>query len=87
MLSNSKNTLKLLVAAGSLAVLAGCASGQEQMKSDIDQAQADASEAKSMSQQAMNAAEKAQRDANAALEATQRNRAEMDRMFEKSMRK
>ena len=28
-----------------------------------------------------------QRDAQAALEATQRNRAEMDRMFERSMRK
>lgn len=86
MLSNSKNTLKLLVAAGSLAVLAGCASNQE-MKSDIDQAQADAAEAKSMSQQAMNMAQQAQRDAQAALEAAQRNRAAMDRMFEKSMRK
>ncbi len=40
-----------------------------------------------MSQQAMDAAEQAQRDAQAALEATQRNRAEMDRMFERSMRK
>ncbi|MDV6319916.1 Lpp/OprI family alanine-zipper lipoprotein [Chromohalobacter sp. HP20-39] len=87
MLSNSKNTLKLLVAAGSLVVLAGCASHQEEMKSDIAQAQADASEAKSMSQQAMNAAQQAQRDAQAALEAAQRNRAAMDRMFEKSMRK
>ncbi|QFU01336.1 hypothetical protein FIU83_06755 [Halomonas sp. THAF5a] len=84
-----KTTLKLTAAAASLAVLAGCAStgALEEVRMTAESAQADAAEARSIATQAQNTANQAQRDAQAALEMSQQNREEMNRMFERSMRK
>ncbi|GEK72278.1 MULTISPECIES: Lpp/OprI family alanine-zipper lipoprotein [Halomonas] len=84
-----KTTLKLSAAAASLAVLAGCASSSalEEVRTTAESAQADAAEARSIATQAQNTANQAQRDAQAALQMSQQNREEMNRMFERSMRK
>lgn len=84
-----KTTLKLSVAAASLAVLAGCASNSalEEVRMTAESAQADAAEARSMASQAMNTANQAQRDAQAAMQMSEQNREEMNRMFERSMQK
>ncbi|MFG6136780.1 Lpp/OprI family alanine-zipper lipoprotein [Halomonas sp. THAF12] len=84
-----KTTLKLSAAAASLAVLAGCASSGalEEVRTTAESAQADAAEARSIATQAQNTANQAQRDAQAALQMSQQNREEMNRMFERSMRK
>lgn len=84
-----KTTLKLSVAAASLAVLAGCASTSalEEVRMTAESAQADAAEARSMASQAMNTANQAQRDAQAAMQMSEQNREEMNRMFERSMQK
>ncbi|MEQ6890535.1 Lpp/OprI family alanine-zipper lipoprotein [Halomonas sp. CS7] len=84
-----KTTLKLTAAAASLAVLAGCASSGalEEVRMTAESAQADAAEARSIATQAQNTANQAQRDAQAALQMSQQNRDEMNRMFESSMRK
>ncbi|MGQ7247508.1 Lpp/OprI family alanine-zipper lipoprotein [Halomonas sp. V046] len=84
-----KTTLKLTAAAASLAVLAGCASSSalEEVRMTAESAQADAAEARSIATQAQNTANQAQRDAQAALQLSQQNREEMNRMFESSMRK
>ncbi|MDN3555288.1 MULTISPECIES: Lpp/OprI family alanine-zipper lipoprotein [Halomonas] len=84
-----KTTLKLTAAAASLAVLAGCASSSalEEVRMTAESAQADAAEARSIATQAQNTANQAQRDAQAALQMSQQNREEMNRMFESSMRK
>ncbi|MBB3229521.1 Lpp/OprI family alanine-zipper lipoprotein [Halomonas stenophila] len=84
-----KTTLKLTAAAASLAVLAGCASSGalEEVRMTAESAQADAAEARSIATQAQNTANQAQRDAQAALQMSQQNREEMNRMFESSMRK
>ncbi|ATJ83173.1 MULTISPECIES: Lpp/OprI family alanine-zipper lipoprotein [Halomonas] len=84
-----KTTLKLSAAAASLAVLAGCASSSalEEVRMTAESAQADAAEARSIATQAQNTANQAQRDAQAALQMSQQNREEMNRMFERSMRK
>ncbi|TDO16614.1 MULTISPECIES: Lpp/OprI family alanine-zipper lipoprotein [Halomonas] len=84
-----KTTLKLTAAAASLAILAGCASNSalEDVRMTAESAQADAAEARSIANQAQNTANKAQRDAQAALQMSQQNRDEMNRMFERSMRK
>ncbi|MBB3189377.1 Lpp/OprI family alanine-zipper lipoprotein [Halomonas cerina] len=84
-----KTTLKLTAAAASLAVLAGCASSGalEEVRMTAESAQADAAEARSIATQAQNTANQAQRDAQAALQMSQQNREEMNRMFERSMRK
>ncbi|RTR05312.1 Lpp/OprI family alanine-zipper lipoprotein [Halomonas nitroreducens] len=84
-----KTTLKLTAAAASLAVLAGCASSSalEEVRMTAESAQADAAEARSIATQAQNTANQAQRDAQAALQMSQQNREEMNRMFERSMRK
>ncbi|KJZ14956.1 hypothetical protein LCL99_01970 [Halomonas denitrificans] len=84
-----KTTLKLTAAAASLAVLAGCASSSalEEVRMTAESAQADAAEARSIATQAQNTANQAQRDAQAALQLSQQNREEMNRMFERSMRK
>ncbi|MGM4224289.1 Lpp/OprI family alanine-zipper lipoprotein [Salmonella sp. NW247] len=84
-----KTTLKLSVAAASLAVLAGCASTSalEEVRMTAESAQADAAEARSMASQAMNTANQAQRDARAAMQMSEQNREEMNRMFQRSMQK
>ncbi|CBV42095.1 Lpp/OprI family alanine-zipper lipoprotein [Halomonas elongata] len=84
-----KTTLKLTAAAASLAVLAGCASSSalEDVRTTAESAQADAAEARSIATQAQNTANQAQRDAQKALQMSQQNREEMNRMFERSMRK
>ena len=84
-----KNTLKLTAAAASLAILAGCASTSalDDVRMTAESAQADAAEARSIATQAQNTANQAQRDAQAALQMSQQNRDEMNRMFESSMRK
>ncbi|MDT8878467.1 Lpp/OprI family alanine-zipper lipoprotein [Halomonas saccharevitans] len=84
-----KTTLKMTAAAASLAVLAGCASSGalEEVRMTAESAQADAAEARSIATQAQNTANQAQRDAQAALQMSQQNREEMNRMFERSMRK
>lgn len=84
-----KTTLKLSVAAASLAVLAGCASNSalEDVRNTAENAQADAAEARSMASQAMNTANQAQRDAQAAMQMSEQNREEMNRMFQRSMQK
>ena len=84
-----KTTLKLTAAAASLAVLAGCASSSalEEVRMTAESAQADAAEARSIATQAQNTANQAQRDAQAALQLSQQNREEMNRMFERLMRK
>ncbi len=84
-----KTTLKLTAAAASLAVRAGCASSSalEEVRMTAESAQADAAEARSIATQAQNTANQAQRDAQAALQLSQQNREEMNRMFERSMRK
>ncbi|WP_136247614.1 Lpp/OprI family alanine-zipper lipoprotein [Halomonas borealis] len=84
-----KTTLKLSAAAASLAVLAGCASSGalDEVRTTAESAQADAAEARSIASQAQNTANQAQRDAQAALQLSQKNREEMNRMFESSMRK
>ncbi|GEN23867.1 hypothetical protein HCU01_18160 [Halomonas cupida] len=84
-----KTTLKLTAAAASLAVLAGCASSSalEEVRVTAEQAQADASQALSVANQAQATATQAQRDAQAALQLSQQNREEMNRMFQTSMRK
>ncbi|MGE6607880.1 Lpp/OprI family alanine-zipper lipoprotein [Halomonas sp. NPDC076908] len=84
-----KNTLKMTAAAASLAILAGCAStgALEEVRLTAESAQADAAEARSMASQAMNTANQAQRDAQAALQMSEQNREEMNRMFQRSMQK
>ena len=84
-----KTTIKLSVAAASLAVLAGCASTSalEEVRMTAESAQADAAEARSMASQAMNTANQAQRDAQAAMQMSEQNREEMNRMFQRSMQK
>jgi len=84
-----KTTLKLSVAAASLAVLAGCTSTSalEEVRMTAESAQADAAEARSMASQAMNTANQAQRDARAAMQMSEQNREEMNRMFQRSMQK
>lgn len=84
-----KTTLKLSVAAASLAILAGCASNSalEEVRMTAESAQADAAEARSMASQAMNTANQAQRDAQAAMQMSEQNREEMNRMFQRSMQK
>jgi len=52
-----------------------------------ESAQADAAEARSMASQALNTANQAQRDAQAALQMSEQNREEMNRMFQRSMQK
>ncbi|CAO1665165.1 MULTISPECIES: Lpp/OprI family alanine-zipper lipoprotein [Halomonadaceae] len=84
-----KTTLKMTAAAASLAILAGCAStgALEEVRMTAESAQADAAEARSMASQAMNTANQAQRDAQAALQMSEQNREEMNRMFQRSMQK
>jgi|AntDeeMinimDraft_5_1070356.scaffolds.fasta_scaffold00245_27 uncharacterized lipoprotein YajG len=84
-----KTTLKMTAAAASLALLAGCASSGalEEVRMTAESAQADAAEARSTASQAMNTANQAQRDARAALQMSEKNREEMNRMFERSMQK
>ncbi|ERS81910.1 MULTISPECIES: Lpp/OprI family alanine-zipper lipoprotein [Halomonas] len=84
-----KTTLKLTAAAASLAVLAGCASTSalEEVRQTAESAQADAAEARSIAVQAQNTANQAQRDAQAALQMSEQNRDEMNRMFQRSMQK
>ncbi|SFU34028.1 Lpp/OprI family alanine-zipper lipoprotein [Halomonas korlensis] len=84
-----KTTLKMTAAAASLAVLAGCAStgALEEVRTTAESAQADAAEARSIATQAQNTANQAQRDAQAALQMSEQNRDEMNRMFERSMQK
>ncbi|MGM0534723.1 MAG: Lpp/OprI family alanine-zipper lipoprotein [Pseudomonadota bacterium] len=84
-----KTTLKLSAAAASLAILAGCASNSalEEVRMTAESAQADAAEARSIAVQAQDTANQAQRDAQAALQMSEQNREEMNRMFERSMQK
>lgn len=84
-----KTTLKLTAAAASLAILAGCASTSalDEVRQTAESAQADAAEARSMATQAQNTANQAQRDAQAAMQMSEQNRDEMNRMFERSMQK
>jgi uncharacterized lipoprotein YajG len=84
-----KTTLKMTAAAASLAILAGCASTSalEEVRMTAESAQADAAEARSIATQAQNTANQAQRDAQAALQMSQQNREEMNRMFQRSMQK
>ncbi|MCE0732252.1 Lpp/OprI family alanine-zipper lipoprotein [Halomonas sp. SSL-5] len=84
-----KTTLKLTAAAASLAILAGCASTSalEEVRMTAESAQADAAEARSIAVQAQNTANQAQRDAQAALQMSEQNRDEMNRMFSRSMQK
>ncbi|MDN6179661.1 MAG: Lpp/OprI family alanine-zipper lipoprotein [Halomonas subglaciescola] len=84
-----KTTLKMSAAAASLAILAGCASNGalDEVKQTAESAQADAAEAQSTASQALNTANQAQRDARAALQMSEKNREEMNRMFERSMQK
>ncbi|MGJ7457524.1 Lpp/OprI family alanine-zipper lipoprotein [Halomonas sp. MA07-2] len=84
-----KTTLKITVAAASLAILAGCASSGalEEVRQTAESAQADAAEARSIATQAQNTANQAQRDAQAALQMSEQNRDEMNRMFQRSMQK
>ncbi len=84
-----KTTLKMSAAAASLAILAGCASSGalEEVRTTAESAQADAAEARSIATQAQNTANQAQRDAQAALQMSEQNRDEMNRMFERSMQK
>ncbi|MBE0463307.1 MAG: hypothetical protein KA748_08450 [Halomonas sp.] len=84
-----KTTLKMTAAAASLAILAGCASTSalEEVRMTAESAQADAAEARSMASQALNTANQAQRDAQAALQMSEQNREEMNRMFQRSMQK
>jgi uncharacterized lipoprotein YajG len=84
-----KTTLKLTAAAASLALLAGCATNAsvEEVRQTAESAQADAAEARSIATQAQNTANQAQRDAQAALQMSQQNREEMERMFQRTMQK
>ncbi|MFW6346651.1 MAG: Lpp/OprI family alanine-zipper lipoprotein [Halomonas sp.] len=84
-----KTTLKLTAAAASLAILAGCASNSalEEVRQTAESAQSDAAEARSIATQAQDTANQAQRDAQAALQMSEQNRDEMNRMFERSMQK
>ncbi|MFN2331560.1 MAG: Lpp/OprI family alanine-zipper lipoprotein [Halomonas sp.] len=84
-----KTTLKLTAAAASLAILAGCAStgALEEVRMTAESAQADAAEARSIATQAQNTANQAQRDARAAMQMSEQNRDEMNRMFQRSMQK
>lgn len=86
-MSSTKNTLKLSAVGLSLAILAGCSSSGADTQSGVDQARAEAAEARSMASEALNAANQAQRTAQQALQQSQSNKEEMDRMFERSMRK
>ncbi|WP_290790410.1 Lpp/OprI family alanine-zipper lipoprotein [Halomonas sp.] len=84
-----KTTLKLSAAAASLVILAGCASSGalEEVRMTAESAQADAAEARSIATQAQNTANQAQRDAQAAMQMSEQNRDEMNRMFQRSMQK
>ncbi|GED21857.1 Lpp/OprI family alanine-zipper lipoprotein [Halomonas halmophila] len=84
-----KTTLKLSAAAASLAILAGCASSGalEEVRTTAESAQADAAEARSIATEARNTANQAQSQAERALQISQKNREEMNRMFERTMRK
>ena len=84
-----KTTLKLTAAAASLAILAGCASNAalDEVRQTAEAAQADAAEARSIATQAQNTANQAQRDAQAALQMSEQNREEMNRLFQRSMPK
>jgi outer membrane lipoprotein-sorting protein len=84
-----KTTLKLSAAAASLAILAGCASSGalEEIRTTAESAQADAAEARSIATEAQNTANQAQSQAERALQMSQKNREEMNRMFERTMRK
>ena len=78
-----KTALKMTAAAASLAILAGCASTSalEEVRMTAESAQADAAEARSMASQALNTANQA------ALQMSEQNREEMNRMFQRSMQK
>ncbi|GAB2783010.1 hypothetical protein GCM10027040_06280 [Halomonas shantousis] len=82
-----KTTLKLSAIGLTMAIFAGCASSGGEKSGQAEQAQADATETRNMAREALNTANQAQRDAQAAMQAAQRNREEMDRMFQNSMRK
>jgi hypothetical protein len=84
-----KTTLKLTAAAASMAILAGCATNAalDEVRQTAESAQADAAEARSIATQAQNTANQAQRDAQAALQMSEQNREEMNRMFQRSMQK
>ncbi|MHB0776960.1 Lpp/OprI family alanine-zipper lipoprotein [Halomonas sp. WWR20] len=82
-----KTTLKLSAIGLSMAIFAGCAASGGEKTSQQDQQAAQSTETRNMAREALNTANQAQRDAQAAMQAAQRNREEMDRMFQSSMRK
>lgn len=85
---NKANTLKLTAAGLAMAFMAGCASqASEEQSGQMSQAEMEASETRSIAEEALTTAQQAQRTAQQALQMSQQNKEEMDRMFERSMRK
>ncbi|MCG7599066.1 Lpp/OprI family alanine-zipper lipoprotein [Halomonas sp. McH1-25] len=87
-MKKTSTMLKLAAATLAMGVMAGCASqASEEQSGQMSQAQTEATETRSMAREALTTAQQAQRTAQQALQLAQQNRQEMDRMFERSMRK
>ncbi|MEC9482629.1 MAG: Lpp/OprI family alanine-zipper lipoprotein [Halomonas sp.] len=87
-MKKTSTMLKLAAATLAMGVMAGCASqASEEEGAELSQAQMEANETRSIAREALNTAQQAQRTAQQALQLAQQNRQEMERMFERSMRK
>lgn len=86
-MKKTSTMLKLAAATLAMGVMAGCASQASEEQSGQSQAQMEANETRSMAREALTTAQQAQRTAQQALQLSQQNKQEMDRMFERSMRK
>ncbi|WP_048306583.1 Lpp/OprI family alanine-zipper lipoprotein [Halomonas sp. PR-M31] len=87
-MKNTRTTLKIAAAGLALAVMAGCSSNASEEKSgQMSQSEMQSQETRTIAQEAMSTAQQAQRTAQQALQQSQQNKQEMDRMFERSMRK
>lgn len=85
-MKKTNSMLKLAAAGLAMGVMAGCASNASE-ETGPSQAEQQATETRSMAREALTTAQQAQRTAQQALQLSQQNREEMDRMFERSMRK
>ncbi|MGC3871953.1 Lpp/OprI family alanine-zipper lipoprotein [Halomonas sp. GXIMD04776] len=87
-MKNTRTTLKIAAAGVALAVMAGCSSNaSEEQSGKMSQADMQSQETRTMAREALSTAQQAQRTAEQALQQSQQNKQEMDRMFERSMRK
>lgn len=87
-MKTTRTTLKIAAAGMALAIMAGCSSNaSEEQDGQMSQSDMQSQETRTIAQEAMSTAQQAQRTAQQALQQSQQNKQEMDRMFERSMRK